>query len=154
MTIPGAKVKNAAAFRPAYNLPELERYQNTKNPPRIYARHDVGISLQAELERRFIVLCETVSRERRRKMDMDAVLITEAVARYKEVYYLMERMAIPANFVFNTPGDYCNFFLITEEKIQDVIVANGEHLEEHHGYPTADTVALQDYLKELNRRLL
>ena len=149
-TQPGAKVKNAASFRPAFDVPGPEQHQDTEHLPKKYSRHELGLALQGELERRFIVLCEAVYLDNERKMNTDAVLITEAVARYKEVYFLMERMAIPQNFIYNTPADYCNFFLISEEKVRETITKNAGYLATHDGYPVADTMILQDYLRKLN----
>ena len=49
---PGAKVKNAAKFRPYYDGPKPEPGRDKK----IYGRLGVALALQYELERRFAVL--------------------------------------------------------------------------------------------------
>lgn len=149
-TLPNAKVKSAAAFQPVYELPE-QKQQDPEHVRETYSRHELGLAMQGELERRFIALCEALYLDELGNIYPDVALITEAVARYKEVYFLMDRMGIPQNFIYNPPGAYCNFFLVSEDRVRAAIEKNGEYLADHNGQPTADTMPLREYIEELNK---
>lgn len=151
-TLPDAVVKSARTFKPAYEIPKEEAERDREHVPKSYDRHELGLALQAELERRFICLCEALYYDGLGNTYPDVALITEAVARYKEIYYFMDRLNIPPNFIFNTPSAYCNFFLITEERVRAAIAHNAEHLANNNGMPTADTMPLREYLAELNKQ--
>ena len=146
---PGAKVKNAAKFRPYYDGPKPEPGRDKK----IYGRLGVALALQYELERRFAVLCEELHKAILRREDPDGAVVAEAIARFKEVFYLMDVSNVPPNFIYNAPADYCKFFRISETEVTETIHAYDKYLQDVEGITTADKTNLQDYLRKLNNEI-
>jgi hypothetical protein len=146
---PGAKVKNAAKFRPYYDGPKPEPGRDKK----IYGRLGVALALQYELERRFVVLCEELHKAILRREDPDGAVVAEAIARFKEVFYLLDVSNVPPNFIYNTPSDYCKFFHISEAEVIETIHAYDKYLQDVEGITTADKTNLQDYLRKLNNEI-
>lgn len=144
--MPAAKMRNARYFKPVYESVPRDQTEVKET----YMRTDIAIVLQGELERRFISLCEAIYLDELCNTYRDVALITEAVARYKEVFYIMEQFDIPANFVYNTPAAYCKLFHIFESDVQEAIMQNGEYMANNEGMPAADTMPLRKYLEELN----
>lgn len=145
-TLPDAKVKSARKYRPIFEAPLAEH----NRVPEAYQRNEIALMLQGELERRFIVLCEVLYYDKLCSTYPDAILITEAVARFKEAFYIMEKLNVPPNFIYNTPDAYCKFFQIGERLINLAITKNGEYLTERDAVPSADGTTLRAFLKELN----
>ena len=143
---PAAKVRNATQFKPYYEGPKSEPRPVQKT----YGRLTVALTLQCELERRFIVLCEELHKAILRRESPDGAVIAEAIARLKEVFYLMEISNVPANFVYNTPSAYCKFFRVSEAEVTNVIQAYGEYLRDVKGITAADKTNLRDDLRKLN----
>ena len=150
---PGAKVKSALSFKPLYEAPERKTGPEPEHVPRTYRRMDIGLMLQAELERRFICLCEALYFDAIGNTYPDVATITEAVARFKEVFYIMEWCNVPPNFIYNAPAAYCNYFRVSEDEVRAAIWKNAEHLTDRDGLPTADKMNLGEYLRKLNHDL-
>ena len=147
---PGTKIRSALPYKPCYEIPTKKDGKEPAHVPRTYRRIDIALALQGELERRFIALCEALFLDGLCNTYSDVTMITEAVARYKEVFYLMEQIDVPPNFIYNTPAAYCEAFHIFEADVMAAIMQNGEYMANNNGMPTADTMPLREYLEELN----
>ena len=110
---------------------------------------DIADFLQQELERRFIGICEALEQDFY-KTYSDTILITEAIARYKEVYYIMERLNIPIIFVFNLPEAYSNRFAVDEKDILLALHDNRDYISQRVNEDERDGFPLRGYLESLN----
>ena len=144
--MPAAKLRSAKGLKPWY---ETFRRDNAE-VKETYMRTDIATALQDELERRFIALCEAIYLDEVCNTYRDVAMITEAVARYKEVFVIMDLFNVPPNFIYNTPAAYCDLFHLDEADVEYVIAQNGEYMANNNGMPAADTMKLPDYLAELN----